>query len=690
MLQAEAAECGLACLAMIARHHGHDVDLPGLRRRFSMSLKGANLARVMAVATDLGFTTRPLRLDLDELAQLKVPCILHWDLNHFVVLKHVGAHHLIVHDPAHGVRKIRLSEVSKRFTGVALELTPSVDFKPVKAREKISVRALVGSVHGVAPALVQILLLALALEVFSLVGPFYMQFVIDDVLVSADHSLLMLLGVGFLAIVVFQTLTSALQSWVVTCFGTNLSLQWVNNLFGHMLNLPLDWYEKRHIGDITSRFGSIGVIQSTLTTDFLGALLDGLMSFVTLAVICFYSLPLTALTAGLFLAYLGLRLAFFRPLYRLTEEQIICSAKQSTAMLESIRGALPIKLGNKQVVRRASYANAMVETTNRALATQRLGILFKGLNSLLFGAGHVVLIWLAALQVLDGHFTVGMLVAFVSYSGQFGSRAGGLVDYAMKVRMLRLHAERVADIALTEPEKTEWRAGNLSAAGVGNLPLEVRNVSFRYAEGEPWVLRDCSLRVEPGEWVAIVGSSGGGKTTLAKIILGLLKPAQGEVLYGGRTLEQIGLARYREQIGAVMQEDRLFAGSIAENISFFDPQADPRRIVSAARMAAIHADIEAMLMGYESLVGDMGSSLSGGQKQRVILARALYRQPTLLVLDEATSHLDDACEQQVNEAVAHLEATRVVIAHRKETIMQADRVLRCTNGTVTPVAEAAP
>lgn len=681
MLQTEAAECGLACLAMIGRYHGHDIDLPSLRRRFSTSLKGVNLARVMTMAADLGFTARPLRLELNELGQLKAPCILHWDLNHFVVLKRTTARHIHIHDPARGERKIALNEASEHFTGVALELTPSAEFKPVRARQKISLRALTGSVRGLAPAMVQILVLALALEVFSLVGPFYMQWVLDDALVSADRSLLALLGIGFLGIMVFQTLTSALQGWIITCFGTSLSLQWVNNLFAHMLQLPLDWYEKRHIGDITSRFGSIGVIQHTLTTDFLGALLDGLMSIVTLAVICLYSLPLTALTVGLFLAYLSLRLAFFRPLYRLNEEQIVCSARQHTEMLETIRGVLPIKLGNKQMVRSARYANALVETTNRMLAASRLGILFSSLNKLLFGAGHVVVVWLAATQVLDGRFTVGMLVAYTAYASQFTGRAGGLVDYAMQLRMLKLHVERVSDIALSEPERTSpatHRSAPLQAA-----MLEIRNVSFRYAKGEPWVLRNCSLRVMPGESVAIVGPSGGGKSTLAKIILGLLKPDEGEVLYGGHPIERIGLHRYRSIIGAVMQDDQLFAGSIADNISFFDPAVDASAIEAAAHMAAVDADIQSMPMGYETLVGDMGSTLSGGQRQRIILARAIYRKPKVLVLDEATSSLDIDRERQVNTAVGCLAITRVVIAHRKETIQRADRILHCEDGSVT-------
>lgn len=682
ILQTEAAECGLASLAMIARFHGHDVDLPSLRRQHSTSLKGANLARVMEMAAKLGFETRPLRLELDELSELKAPCILHWDLNHFVVLKQVTKQGAVILDPARGVLKLTNAETSKHFTGVALELSPGADFKPAKARETISLRALAGTIRGMHGALALILGLALALEVFALVGPFYLQWVLDQVLVSADKNLLMLLGIGFIAVTVFQVLIGSVQKWTVTWFGTMLSLQWVNNLFAHMLRLPLDWYEKRHIGDITSRFGSIGVIQSTITTQFIGSLLDGLMSAITLVVLCLYSLKLTALVVALFLAYLVLRLASFRPFYRLSEEQIICSARQHSEMLETIRGALPIKLGNKQVERGARYANAMVETTNRALATQRLSILFSGMNGLLFGVGNVVLVWLAALLVLQGRFTAGMLIAYTAYAGQFTSRAGGLVDYAMQLRMLKLHAERVSDIALTAPEQ------HIEPKWSGPMPeasIEVRNVSFRYAEGEPWILKDCSLTIPAGESAALIGPSGCGKTTLAKIILGLLEPDEGEVLYGGIDIRRLGLGRYRSQVGVVMQDDQLFAGSIADNIAFFDPDSSPLRLEVAARLAAIHDDIMAMPMGYQSLVGDMGSALSGGQKQRLLLARALYRKPALLVLDEATSHLDIDRERQVNAAVHRMRITRIVIAHRPETIASVQRALLVANGAVQPI-----
>ena len=685
MLQTKAAECGVACLAMVASYHGHDVDLAGLRRRFSTSLKGATLAQVMQMAGQMQLVSRPLKLDLDELGQLSTPCLLHWDLNHFVVLKRADRRGVVIHDPARGIRKLSLRQVSDHFTGIALELAPGADFAPQHARQAISLRALTGKVRGLVPALAQILVLALALEVFALAGPFYLQWVLDQVLVSADHDLLTLLGLGFLGISIFSALITAARSWSVTWLGATLNVQWASNLFSHLVRLPLDWFEKRHVGDVVSRFGSIQTIQRTLTTQFIGSLLDGLMSLVTLVVMTFYNVWLTVLVTSLFLAYGLVRWAFFNPLRRANEEQIVYAARQQSELLESIRGAMPIKLANKQDERLARYANATVATANRDIGIQRLGIAFTLSNQLMFGIGRVAMIWIAATLALKNEFSAGMLIAFIAYADQFTSRAAGLVDKWVEFRMLKLHAERVADIALNEPEQKEATGYD---EALPDASVEVRGVSFRYAEGEPWILRNCSLRIESGDSLAIVGPSGCGKTTLAKIILGLLDPTEGEVLFGGVPIEKVGISKYRSLVGAVMQDDQLFAGSVLENISFFDPNPNSQLIFGAATIAAIHEDIMAMPMGYESLVGDMGSSLSGGQRQRVILARALYRRPRLLILDEATSHLDVQRERFINEAVQKLDITRVLIAHRAETAASARQIVTLAGGKLNTVERA--
>ncbi|HEX7389931.1 MAG TPA: peptidase domain-containing ABC transporter [Acidiphilium sp.] len=691
ILQTEAAECGLACLAMIGRYHGHDIDLPSLRRQFPASLKGANLARLIEIAGRLDFDSRPLRLELGDLASLPMPCLLHWDFNHFVVLKAVDAKGLVIHDPARGMRRLSLVEASRSFTGIALELTPRADFRPAEARRSISLGALAGRVSGLRTVAVQILLLALALEILGILGPFYMQWVVDQVLVSADRSLLTLLGIGFVLVTLFSVTITALRGWVVVYISTLLSVQWASNVFAHLMRLPLDYFEKRHIGDVVSRYGAVQNIQRTLTTKFVEAVLDGIMAVLTLIILFVYSAKLSLIVVGVFAAYGALRWLFYMPLRQATEDQIVFAANQQSQLLEAIRGVQPIKLYNKQNERTARYGNSLVETANRSVIVRRLHIIFTALQSGLFGLENVVLIWLAAILVLDGQFTVGMLIAFTMYAKQFTSRAGSLVDSAIELSMLRLYCERLADIVLTPPER------HVASVYEGPMPepsIELRNVSFRYGDGEPWILRDCSLTIEAGQSAALVGPSGAGKTTLAKLILGLLEPTEGEILVGGLDIRTLGLASYRSMVGAVMQDDQLFAGSIAENIGFFDPGSTSEAVTGAATMAGIHDEIAAQPMGYRTLVGDMGSTLSGGQRQRLILARALYHRPKILLLDEATSHLDTAREARIVEAIGGLNATRIVIAHRRETIVLCDQIILLNAGqanriTLAPQAASA-
>lgn len=675
--QNELAECGLACLAMIAVHHGHDIDLSSLRRRFPVSPRGATLARLIKIAGALGFDTRPLRAEIEHLADLRLPCVLHWDLNHFVVLKRIARGHAELHDPARGAVRLPLAEFGRHYTGIALELSPKTDFVPMRERQRLSLRGLAGRIVGLRRAGAQILILALSLEVFTLLLPLAMQWVIDRVLVAADIGLLNLLGIGFLVVVVFQATLTAMRGWLVADLGAALNSQWLANLFGHLMRLPLDFFEKRHVGGVMSRFVSVQAIQQTLTGSFVESLLDGLTVTLVLALLLFYSPPLTALVLAAFAVYAILRWAAYRRLWRLKEEQLIHVAKQQSLLIESIQGVQTIKLGNQQDDRRGRIANASVEVANREAAIARTTAVFSALSKLVFGAQRVLLIWLCAWLTLQGRFSAGMMVVFVAYADLFATRTGSLIDKLVDLRLLGLHGQRIADIAFEPPE------AHVHTDYAGPVPaprIEIQRLSFRYADDEPWILRDCSFNIEAGESVAIVGASGCGKTTLAKLILGLLRPSSGTIRIGGVDIHEYGLAAYRELFGAVMQEDVLFAGSIGENIASFDHAADPGRIEAAARAARIHDDIAVMATGYESLVGDLGSSLSGGQKQRVLLARALYRSPAILLLDEATSHLDVAREHEINREISALRMTRIVIAHRPDTIRSADRVVALRDG----------
>jgi ATP-binding cassette subfamily B protein RaxB len=508
-----------------------------------------------------------------------------------------------------------------------------------------------GPVVGLKRSLAQVFILAIALQAIAIVTPFYMQWAVDGAVVSADRDLLTVLGLGFLMLALIQVALSALRSWVVLYLSTTMNLQWLANVFSHLLKLPVSYFEKRHLGDVVSRFGAVNNIQRTLTSSFVEALIDGAMAAATLAIMLVYSALLAGVAICAVTLYGVLRWAFYEPLRRATEEHIVHSAKQQSHFLETVRGVQSIKLFGRQEERRSRWLNLVVDAVNQDLATQKLGLGFRCANGLVFGVERVAIVWLGALLVLDSAFSVGMLFAFMSYKEQFSARVAGLVDKGIELRMLNLQGERLADIVLTAPEE-ESPAAPMDAI---DASLEVKSISFRYSDMEPFVLLNCSFSVAPGESVAVVGPSGGGKTTLVKLMLGLLAPTDGKILAGGIDIQKLGIDRYRKLVGTVMQDDQLFAGSIADNVSFFDPSPDQGAIERFARMAAVHDDIVAMPMAYNTLIGDMGAALSGGQKQRILLARALYS----------------------------LNLTRIIIAHRPETIASAERVIVLQGGRVT-------
>jgi ATP-binding cassette subfamily B protein RaxB len=679
ILQTEAAECSLACLAMIAGYHRFRTDLPTLRARFQLSLKGANLVQIMRYADGLHLASRPLRLEVDEMRQLKTPCILHWNLSHFVVLKKADDKGIVIHDPAIGVRRLSYAEVARCFTGVALELTPNIEFKAADEKRKVSIRGLLGKVDGLWRSLGLVFAMALALEVFALVSPMFNQWVVDEALTSGDGDLLNVLVFGFALMLVVQSAISMARGWTVMYMSTHLNLQWVANVFTHLIRLPMAWFEKRHLGDVVSRFGSIGAIQQTLTTGFLEAILDGMLAIATLGMMLLYSPKLTMLVLAAVFAYGLLRALSYGPLREASMESMVLSAKAQSCFMETIRGVQAIKLFGRELDRRSRWMNLTVDSINRNVRTQKFMLWFGIANTTVFGLQNLLIFWLSAHMIMDGNFSVGMMFAFGSYSGQFTGRMSSLIDKYIAFRMLSLHGERLADIVLEPPEEDiehDFKTDHLVPR------IEFVDVSFRYAEGEPWVLRHLDLTIEPGESLAVVGPSGCGKTTLVKLLLGILPPTEGEIRYGGVPIRNLGHRAYRQALAVVMQDDQLLAGSLAENICFFDPQPNQTRMEICAQLAAIHDDITAMPMGYFTLAGDMGTTLSGGQKQRLLLARALYKAPKVLVLDEATSHLDVERERQVNEAVRGLAMTRICIAHRPETIAMAARVVRLNKGVI--------
>ncbi|MBL8523868.1 MAG: peptidase domain-containing ABC transporter, partial [Betaproteobacteria bacterium] len=669
ILQSEAPECGIACLAMIASYHGHLTDLSAMRLRLSPSLKGVTLKHVSQVAESMGLAARGVQVPLESLTKLQLPAVLHWDMNHFVVLTKVSTKYLWVHDPARGKRRLKISEASRHFTGVAMEFTPNQDFRRTDEREKVSAWQLLNAGSGLGGTIFQLVVLSLALEVFAIAMPFFLQLVVDRVLVGRDTDLLAVLGIAFSALVLIQVVVTAVRAWVGVYLSTHFNLRLLTALFNHLLKLPLSWFEKRNIGDIVSKFRSVDVIQKTLSTTFVETFIDGVMVLITLAVMWFYSAKLTAVVMSAAAIYATLRWYFFYPQRYATDEQLAHEAKASTHFIETLRGMMALKINMRENERRGAYQNLVVDQINAGVKVQNVGIFQRASNSLVFGLESIIVIWLGALLVMEGKFSVGMLYAFLGFKLVFLGRVNNLIDKWNEFRMLDLHAERIADIALAEAE-TVSSAQAVFAVNNEPLTIEARNLSFAYGP-EGYAFRNVNLQILPGERVAIVGPSGCGKTTLLKVLLGLLQPTEGQVLVNGRDLRDWDLGQYRSKVGAVMQDDQLFVGTIEDNISFFDAEHDPERVRECARLAQIDAEIANTPMGYNTIVGSLGMSLSGGQKQRVMLARALYRRPQVLFLDETLDQVDTGQEYAIRDQIAGGVSSMLFVSHRPESVRNA-------------------
>lgn len=677
--QSEVAECGLASLTMILNYWGARTDLAAMRRRFGLSARGVGLGDLMAFADRMGMTSRPLRIELDDLGSLALPAILHWDLSHFVVVGRVKRNRAWIADPGTGERWHDQASLSQHFSGVALELNPTADFSPLDERESLKIRQLWSNMQGLKRSLVQVALLSLVLQLYVLAAPYLLQIAVDHVMPALDLSLLAVLGIGFGLFACIYGAAQLLRANVLLSSGVAISFAIAANLGRRLMRLPIAWHQKRSVGAILAQFRSILPIEKLLTESAGAAAIDGLMALVTLSMMVVYS-PLLALVPVVALCvYIGVRWATLAAERGTENERIVAESEEQTMMIETLQGVVSLRLGGGETRRHAMWQNRLSEALGARYAHDRIRAFQQAAALWIAAIEQVAVVWLATRAVIAGGFSVGMVFAFLGYQLSFSTAARRLVDEATAFRLLRLHLDRLSDIAL-EAEDT----GFSESTPQPNSPprsLALSGVTYSYSTVEAPVIENVDLTIAAGEYVALTGPSGGGKSTLVKLLLGLLEPDAGTILVNGIPLARYGRRHLRAAVGAVLQDDHLFEGDIAQNVAAFGPLDEPW-LAEVLKMADIADDIAQMPMGIYTLVGAGGSNLSGGQRQRILLARALYRRPSILVMDEGTAHLDPASEQRVNAAIEAMGITRIIVAHRAETIASARRVVEIEGGRV--------
>lgn len=680
ILQSESAECGLASLLMVMNHYGAGQDLTAFRSRHSLSARGLTLATLNEVACREGFETQAVSVELHEMPSLRLPCILHWDMNHFVVLVGFRGRYCIIHDPAIGRRVIPLQQVSRHFTGVALQLWPGAQVaSAAPVTPKLRISEMFRYIQGLKTALVKLFCLSLLVEMFSLIMPLGNQFIMDHVLPAQDIGLLTLICMAMFLMVITQTVISVLRAWLTMTTSMQIQLQWRRGMFRHLLNLPILWFEKRKLGDIASRFSSLDTLRETFTTNIVQMILDGIMLIGTSAMMLLYAPALFAIVVMFTLLYAFMRLSTYRYMRQITEEQIVCSARQHSHFMESLYSVSTIRSMNMHEQRARSWYQLNVNELNTNIKNAKFGIFYATTETFISAVDNIVVLWLGTQAVINGGLSLGMLLAFTSYRSLFSARAGSIITSALQIRMMSLHQERISDVLLSPAENFGSNEHNHAAKTEKRVTLSCEQIGFRYDDFSQPVFSNISLSIPAGSSVAITGTSGCGKTTLLKILAGLIPAQQGVIKLNGCELMSYGLAKYRDSIACVLQDDRLLAGTIAENISGFSTQPDEQLIHDCARTACINDDIESLPMGYGTHLSELSGSLSGGQKQRLMIARALYRRPSILFMDESTSSLDENNEARINMSIANLKITRVIVAHRKSTIDSADRIFNLDN-----------
>jgi len=672
-LQSEVAECGTTCIAMVAYYHGYKINMLAMRQKYPVGNQGITVKQILKIADEIGLSGRVLKLELGQLEKIKSPAILHWNFNHFVTLQSVNRSGVIIHDPAKGRLKLSWQEVSESFTGIAIELTPTADFSVADERVKMPLRTFIGNIEGLSLSLLKIFLVAIILQCLLLVSPYYIRIVIDHGIPMSDDGMLIWLLAGFIVITLLATFSNVVRSGAILYLDKNLGFQVKANIQHHLLHLPMSFFESRHVGDIKSRFEAFNEVQRMISRGFISAIVEGLLGLTTLVIMYMYSPALALLSVAFLSITLLMRIHLTNKENKYLEQVLSKQAKENSHFLETIRAIMPIKCYVKESTRLSSWLNLFADTTNENIKREKTTIVAELSQELISKLEYLFVIFIGASLIIKGEFSIGMFIAFLAYRQQFSSSTRTLVDHIFKFRLASTYLRRMSDIVMQTREQEDANIAINKENTKGHI--EVRDLHFRYSPSAPWLFRGLNFSIEAGESVAITGRSGLGKSTLLKLMMGLIKAEQGDYLLDGQSIKLIGMRNFRSLCATVMQNDQLLNGSLVENISFFEPKPDLDRVIEAAKGAAIYDEILAMPMGLHSQVGDLGGALSGGQKQRLLLARALYSQPVVLFLDEATSHLDSRTELQVNNYLKEKNITRISVAHRQETIDAADRII---------------
>lgn len=675
ILQREASECGLACLTMIANFHGKLFSLKTLRELTGLSARGASVKDLVSAGQHLQLRGRALKLDLQDLRQLSLPAILHWDMDHFVILKRAGRRSVVVHDPAVGVKRYRSAELHSHFTGIAIEFSPQLDFRksPAAKTDSLTFRQLFAIGQGLGPVLVTVFMLSVLIQILALLAPLYVQLVIDQGIIKGDMALISMLAMMFAVLMLARTVLTHLRGLLLLGATNRLGFQLVSDCFHHLLRLPLSFFERRELGDVVSRFGALDNIKQLLTREVVTVIVDGVFSILTVALLFLYSPLLAWVSLAAMLIHSLVRIGTLTLEKQKRLDTVELQARQQTRFMESVRSIATVKINGMEDERESDWLHRYGQYVNSSYRLGHLQLRIASVEGVILGSESILVILLGSQMVYSGVLTLGQLMSFIFLKQHFINSLMAMVPKLAELRLMRLEMERVADIRLARPEPGLERPALFNPPVRGEIVMS--ELGFCYPGSRQPVLENFSGRIAAGSITAISGPSGAGKTTLLKLILGLEEPGEGRLTIDGWSHQERCPRRFREQVSAILHNEGLLSGTLAFNINLGIDAGDAERLAQACRQAGIETLINSLPMGLATRVGELGNQFSAGQVRRILLARAFYRQPRLLILDETLTHLGQKAAAELLATIRSLAVTTLLVSHDPDVIAGADAVL---------------
>ncbi len=683
--QPDEMSCGTTCLKMLLKYYGKHFSNNRLRDLAHVDLSGSSLANLAGAAEELGFSTRGMKLDYDTLISVTLPCIVHWQGFHYILVYKIDNNQVWVADPALGLRKYKRDFFIKNWSGIALIIEPTPAFEQAK-EDVTSLKNFLPFIRPHYRILVEIFIASLLLNAFGLATPIFTQNIIDKVLYHGNTSMLNVMMGGMIMVLFFRVIVGILRQYLIVHTSMKIDLTMLIAFYKHLLSLPLGYFKKRKIGDFITRFGENQQIRNFITNTALSLVLDAISIVVYLLLMFYYNAQLTLLVLLFIPVFIAVTLIFTPMLKRLNVESFAAGAESESLLIESISGIDTVKALNIEQTKRWQWENKFIKSLNIDFRLFKTSLYFSSIGDFLGSLSSTVILWYGAHKVMAGALSVGELMAFMALMGSVISPIDRVIKVWDSVQQTLVSIDRLNDVFLAPPESTmdgEDKGGVVLRKPKGDIRFQ--DVFFRYGSKEdPYILSNLNLRIRPGQKVAIVGRSGSGKSTMVKLIARFFDTTEGSISIDGNDIRSLRLSDLRRHIGFVLQENFMFNGTIQRNISIGDKDKNMEKVITAAKLASAHEFISKLPLGYDTKIGESGVQLSGGQKQRVAIARILYRNPGIIIFDEATSSLDHESEQAIQKNMETIlkDKTAIIIAHRLSTVKTADWIFVLDNGEI--------